>query len=113
MKRLKNKSLGSVLESTLVKAKLPLDPSEVVGGLYRFEYEGGSHHIVLCGTIQAIELSDEGGLTLYVSNPRFWGCQLLGIKYSGRRWMAKVQTDQTDSKSIEYFTGIFTLYHTM
>lgn len=114
MGRSKGESLASVLENKLAEAGLPIDPSEVVGGLYRFECEQGLVHHVLCGTIQAIEFSHkEGGLMLYVSNPRFWGCQLIGIKYCDGKWKAMIVIHgENASDQIEYFEGMFTPYAT-
>lgn len=83
-----NKTFELMLEVELREAGLPSNPSEVVGRLYRFGCEHGSHHHILSGTIQAIEVSDEGGLDLYVTSHRFWGEQLISIKYSNSKWMA-------------------------
>ena len=84
-----NKTFASELEAELREAGLPSDPSQIVGHLYWFGCEHGSHHHILSGTIQAIEVSDEGGLDLYITNPRFWGERLISIKYSNK-WMAYV-----------------------
>lgn len=85
-----NETFESTLEAELREASLPSIPSEVVGRLYRFGCEHGSHHHIFSGTIQAIEVSDEGGLDLYVTNPRFWGKRLISIKHSNGKWMAYV-----------------------
>ena len=85
-----NQTFASELEAELREAGLPSDPSQIVGHLYRFGCEHGSHHHILAGTIQAIEVSDEGGLDLYVSNPRFWGERLISINHSNGKWMAYV-----------------------
>ena len=82
--------LESKLQNELREAGLPLAPSKIVGRLYRFRCEHGSHYHILAGTIQAIEVSDEGGLDLYVSNPRFWGERLISIMHSNGKWMAYV-----------------------
>ena len=85
-----NQTFEKILETELREAGLPAVPSEVVGRLYRFGCEHGSHHHILSGTIQASEVSDEGGLDLYVTNPRFWGKRLISIKNSNGKWMAYV-----------------------
>ena len=85
-----NQTFEAALEAELKGAGLPPVPSEVVGRPYRFGCEHGSHHHILSGTIQAIEVSDEGGLALYVTNPRFWGERLISIKHSNSKWMAYV-----------------------
>ena len=85
-----NQTFASELEAELREAGLPSDPSQIVGHLYRFGCEHGSHHHILAGTIQAIEVSDEGGLDLYVTNPSFWGERLISIKRSNGKWMACV-----------------------
>ena len=56
-------------------------PDDLVGRKYCFVAEYGSHHQVLLGTILGLELSDEGGLELIVSNPRFGGAQLLSLSF--------------------------------
>lgn len=64
-----------------------------VGRVYRFACEHGSHYHVLEGKIVGIQLSDEGGLQLEVSNRTMWGrpidC-LMFQKESG--WMIKLHT---------------------
>lgn len=83
-------SFAAELESELRGASLPTDPHRIVGRLYWFGCEYGSHHHVLVGTVQAVEISDEGGLNLYVSNPRFGGRRLISITYADYAWMAYV-----------------------
>lgn len=84
-------SFQAELESILREAGLPTEPHKIVGRLYRFGCEHGSHHHILTGTVHAIEISDEGGFDLYVSNPRFWGERLISIKHSNGKWMAHVE----------------------
>ena len=86
----KSQTFESELKNELREAGLPLAPSEIVGRLYRFGCKHGSHHHILAGTIQAIEVSVEGGLDLCVSNSRFWGNRLISIKHSNGKWMAYV-----------------------
>lgn len=83
-------SFREELELVLREANLPTDVQKIIGRQYRFGCEHGSHHHILSGVIQAVEVSDEGGLDLYVSNPRFWGERLVSIKYSNGRWTAYV-----------------------
>ncbi len=78
------------LKEQLKESGLPIDPKKIIGRLYRFESEHGSHHDILVGTIQAIGVTDEGGLDVYVSNPRFFGARLISIKYSNDRWLAYI-----------------------
>ena len=85
-----NQTFASELETQLREAGLSSVPSEIVGHLYQFGCEHGSHHHILAGTVQAIEVSDEGGLDFYVTSPRFWGKRLISIKYSNGKWMAYV-----------------------
>jgi hypothetical protein len=77
----------SELENALQEAGFSADP---IGRKYRFGCEHGSHHHILVGTILSVEVSDEGGLDLYVTNPRFWGQRLISIKHNDGRWMAYV-----------------------
>ena len=103
----------SVLRETLREAKFSLEssaePRKLIGLHYRFGCEHGSHHSILVGTIQAIEVSDEGGLELYVSNPLFWGEQLVSINYSGGKWLAHTISTMgvTGSKNSRYYKGEF------
>lgn len=85
-----HQTLRFEIERELEKAELPLILNAVIGRLYKFVAIHGSHHHALSGTIQAIEVSDEGGLDLYVSNPRFWGERLISIKYCNGKWMAYI-----------------------
>lgn len=87
---LRQKSFQAELESELLAVGLPTDLHQIIGRLYRFRCEHGSHDHTLVGTVQAVEISDEGGLDLYVSNPRFWGKRLISIKHSNGRWMVYV-----------------------
>lgn len=97
----RNETFESALDTKLREAGLPADPSEVVGRPYRFGCKHGSHHHILYGKIQAIEVSDEGGLDLYVTNPRFWGGRLISFKQHGNgKWAAYVDwDDNTTNKS--------------
>ena len=83
-------SFQAELEFELREAGLPTDPRQIVGRLYQFGCEHGSHHHILVGTVQAVEISDEGGLDLHVSSPRFWGKRLISINHSNGKWMAYV-----------------------
>ncbi len=86
--------IGDRMGFELSMAGLPRNPSKIIGRLYRFDCEHGSHDHVLIGTIQAIEVSDEGGLDLYVSNPYFWGDQLISIKRGKGKWMAYIEAEE-------------------
>lgn len=101
-----SKDLLKELWVALKEAGLPL-PQEFIGHHYRFTCEHGSHFHVLCGTVLAIEFSDEGGLQLYVSNPRFWGAELISIVGNDNNncWEALVKTDGEDDSSRRFFRG--------
>ena len=81
------------LKHNLKKAGLPTDPRHIIGQQYWFECEHGSHNHMFVGTVQAIEISDEGGLDFYVSNPVFWGNRLISIKHANGKWMAYVEAE--------------------
>ena len=68
-------------------------PHRIIGRAFRFDCRHGSHHEILVGTIVAIKISDEGGLDLFVSSPRFWGKPLISIKRSNGKWMAYVDVE--------------------
>ena len=104
-----NETFESALETELLEVGLPTDPRQIVGRLYRFGCEHGSHHHILVGTVQAIEVSDEGGLNLYVSNPRFWGMRLISIEYGDGTWYAYVDREGELSLKIRFFEGEFQL----
>ena len=78
--------LKSNLWHALHVANLPMNPCKIIGQFYKFD----SHHHTLVGTIQAIEVSDEGDINLYVSNPLFWDAQLISIKHNNGKWVAHV-----------------------
>ncbi len=86
--------IGDRMGFELSMAGLPRNPSKIIGRMYRFDCEHGSHNRVLFGTIRAIEVSDEGGLDLYVSNPYFWGDRLISIKRANGKWMAYVEAEE-------------------
>lgn len=85
-----HQTLWFEIERELREDGFPHTLSAAIGRLYRFVSVHGSHHHTLSGTILAIEVSDEGGLDLYVSNPRFWGERLISIKYCNGKWMAYI-----------------------
>ncbi len=106
-----HQTFESELKAELRDAGLPTNPRQVVGRHYRFGCEHGSHNHIFVGTIQAIEVSDEGGLDLYVSNPRFRGGRLISIKRSNGRWVAYVDIKPHEGELFEgsYFEGEFRL----
>ena len=85
-----NDTFASRLEEELRKAGLPTDPKLIIGRLYLFGCEHGSHHHILVGTILAIEISDEAGLELHVTNHQIWGERLISFGHSGdgNKWIA-------------------------
>jgi len=84
------------------------EPHELIGRSYRFYSEHGSHHEDLCGIIQAVGSSDEGGLALYVSPGWFWGMPLLSLNYIDGRWSAYVECREDRENSI--FPGELEVY---
>ncbi len=90
------------LERELQEARLPTDLSKLIGRIYRFECEHGPHHTDLAGTVKAVEVSDEGGLDLYVSSPRFWGERLISIKHNNGTWSAYVDIKPKELSDAAY-----------
>lgn len=88
-------SFDRELEKELRDTGLPTNPREVIGRVYRFGCKKGSHHFILVGTITAIEISDEGGFKLIVSNREIWGMQLKSIAKTDPGWEARVLDDVT------------------
>jgi hypothetical protein len=86
----KGQTFESELKRVLLDAKLPDCAQYTIGRSYRFGCVHGSHHHILTGRILAIEISDEGSLDLYVTNPRLWGLKLISIRYDNSKWMAYV-----------------------
>ncbi|MDO8425113.1 MAG: hypothetical protein Q7T01_01195 [bacterium] len=89
-------TFDSALAEALQEAGLPLSPTLVIGQQFRFGSEHGSHHNILVGTIIGIELGDEAGLELYVSNPRIWGTPLISIMYSDGTWSAYMDVEMPE-----------------
>ncbi|MBX4204859.1 MAG: hypothetical protein KW788_01560 [Candidatus Doudnabacteria bacterium] len=81
------RSFRTELQYALQSANLPLGPEPIIGRMFRFGCEHGSHHHILVGTITAIEVSDEGGLQLHVSSPKMWGEKIKGISHTSRGWV--------------------------
>ncbi len=95
------------LEESLQEIGLP-SALELLGKNYRFEAHHGSHHTILVGTIQAVEISDEGGTQLYVSSPRFWGKPLVCLAWGGSEWMAYAPSPGQPVDQ-DYFSGELSL----
>ncbi|MBU2081880.1 hypothetical protein KKH14_00370 [Patescibacteria group bacterium] len=94
----------SDFEFNLKEAGLPMDPSKIIGQFYKFD----SHRHTLVGTVQAIELSDEGDVNLYVSNPLFWGERLISINYNKGKWaayVAKKPLSDDEQERARFMTG--------
>jgi len=89
------------LERVLGEAGLGTEPHDVVGRFFQFGWRSGSYHEVLFGTIQALSISDEGGLCLSVSNHRFRGSALLGILYSNDKWYALLDKKEAEPHLFE------------
>lgn len=102
-------NLQKELEFQLKEAGLPIDSKKIIGQMYRFECEHGSHHHILVGIIKAIEISDEGGLDLYVTNPRFWGRNLISIMYDNGKWMVYIDYHDEPGQKKTTFEGNFHL----
>ena len=96
-----NPTAEIVLAEYLRKAGLTGDSRMILGQQYLFECEHDSHEEILVGTIQAIGWSDEGGLQLSVTSPRFFGKPLISLVHSNGEWGAFI--DVTPSK--EFYPG--------
>ena len=79
-----------ILAEATQEAKLGVDFRKLIGTKFLFGSEHGSHQEILAGTVKAVGLSDEGGLDLYVSTPRFFGRPLISIKRINGKWFAYV-----------------------
>lgn len=102
---MKLEEIKKIIEEDLSEAGLPSDPREIKGRDYMFRAEHGSHNEILYGTVKALGISDEGGLDIYVSNPRFYGMRLISIKHTGKNeWSAFI-----DSAGRKLFKGDFSL----
>ena len=78
---------------------------EVIGKNFTFSAEFGTHFEVLMGTIVGAGYSDEGGLKLYVSCPKFSGLKLNSIVWESKkgktRFFARVHNNKTAYNDLE------------
>ncbi len=88
------KNFHAELENELKRAGLPKNPREIIGRMYRFECQHGSHHHILVGTITAIYISDEGGLNLHVTNTEIWGQKIRSIIRVANKWALFIYQDK-------------------
>ena len=100
------------LEEVLHNAGLPTDPCLIIGRIYTFGKEMETDLPKLIGTIEAIEISKEGILELYVSNPTFRGKRLNSISPYDGKWVAGVDGSEDavtrlllEGESVDPFEG--------
>ncbi|MGE5393066.1 MAG: hypothetical protein ACM3NH_04975 [Candidatus Saccharibacteria bacterium] len=90
------------------------------GEKFRFICEHGSHFHVVDGTITGIELSDEGGLQIEVSNRTMWGRPIMYLAFTKERgWSIRLKLPAPTKSEMEvegsgerhvaesYFDGYF------
>lgn len=88
------------LREALSRAGLPADPIIVLRSPYMFRNRSGNQ--VLVGNIVAIELSDEGGLELHATNPRFRGRPILSFIYNpDQGWATRHPDRPEDVKKLD------------
>ena len=87
----RGRSYKTELQYSLRAAGLPMDVEWIIGRIYRFGCEHGSHHHILVGTITAIEISDEGGLELHISNPKVWGKLIKSLRHTKDGWALSLE----------------------
>jgi hypothetical protein len=85
--------LEKTLKNELKKAGLPKKVEQVIGRVYMFECDNGSHAHFLAGVITAINFSDERGLTFQVSNSTIWGKPLACICYNNGQWAVVIDIE--------------------
>lgn len=83
-------------EELLVQAKFSAVPTDNIGRKFLFDCPHGSHHEILFGTITGLSISDESGLTIFLSTPRFWGEPLHALRFNNGKWYTV-----TDDRPIE------------
>ncbi len=98
-----------LLEAALREAGLSPHPKYLIGRMFRFASQFGSHHQILVGTITALNVSDEGGLELIVSNTRFWEAPLVSIRKVEEVWGAYAP-DTKSAGSNGFFPGQMQIY---
>lgn len=88
------------LTEALKAAGMDLPFAEMIGMKYLFGCEHGSHHHVLVGTITAVQLSDEGGLDLHISNPTIFGCKIKSLKWldNSKSWAAFLDEERLEDR---------------
>lgn len=70
-----------------------------IGSVYSLDCAYGSHSCHLVGTIRAIEISDEGGLELYISNPTMGGDEIFSLIWNETDgWRAQVSSPGITAK---------------
>ncbi len=97
------KALQQIQEEALHEAGFYGIPWKLRGKGFRLEIEVGSHHAILCGSVTSFEISDEGGLTLYVSTPYLFGEPIIGLTRANGKWL--VRTRRNDESGSEYVEG--------
>lgn len=70
------------------------DPQAIIHKKFLFTAENSSHEHALVGTITGLSWSDEGGLEVFVSIPRLWGCPLRSIMFTNDSWAARIEIDE-------------------
>lgn len=94
------------LKKELLAVSLPSDPRDVIGHVYLFGYEEGSHPLILAGTVTGIEISYSYGLVLRVSNSRISDMEIIGLSPNSQGdWAVMVKRGSKDL----FFQGEFQL----
>ncbi len=96
-----NVSVSRDFDAVLARqSKMANLPKDIIGKPFRFGCIHGSHHHILVGTVVGIQISDESGLELEVSNRSFWGMNLLGFYWDSDREEWNAGTEATRDGAI-------------
>ena len=91
------------LQFALTKAKLPTTLDRIIDQCFVFQSWHGSHNNLLAGKVHSLQLSDEGGLQLYVSCTQFGSSPLVSLVYMGDEWNAQILYTDKRGNIFEFF----------
>ena len=83
---------GKVLEEVLKKAGLPDIPGKIVGHQYRIGCREGEKWAILCGVIEAVEVTDQG-IRLHISSSELHERFIRHAYHAEGKWLLLIEED--------------------